>query len=316
MREINMEMNKKSILFIFFIIFFNNSISNSFENKIVLKINNQIVTSFDLVNEIKYLDALNPGIKNLNKDEQIRFSKKSIIKEKIKKNEILKTFDNPTVPKQILENLLKRIYLTIGIKNLNDFKKYLISKDVEYKYVVKKIENEALWNELIYLKFKNKLRVNEASLREKINKNINNGSKSYLLSEIVFETHKNENVENKYEKIKQTILEKGFSNAALKYSISETAKMNGVLDWIDENSLNENVKKILALKKRNEYTEPITVPGGFLILKINDIKVRKLEINIEQELKKLINETKNYQLNKFSVLHFNKIKNNSEIDEI
>ncbi len=316
MREINMEMNKKSILFIFFIIFFNNSISNSFENKIVLKINNQIVTSFDLVNEIKYLDALNPGIKNLNKDEQIRFSKKSIIKEKIKKNEILKTFDNPTVPKQILENLLKRIYLTIGIKNLNDFKKYLISKDVEYKYVVKKIENEALWNELIYLKFKNKLRVNEASLREKINKNINNGSKSYLLSEIVFETHKNENVENKYEKIKQTILEKGFSNAALKYSISETAKMNGVLDWIDENSLNENVKKILALKKRNEYTEPITVPGGFLILKINDIKVRKLEINIEQELKKLINETKNYQLNKFSVLHFNKIKNNSEINEI
>ena len=316
MREINMEMNKKSILFIFFIIFFNNSISNSFENKIVLKINNQIVTSFDLVNEIKYLDALNPGIKNLNKDEQIRFSKKSIIKEKIKKNEILKTFDNPTVPKQILENLLKRIYLTIGIKNLNDFKKYLISKDVEYKYVVKKIENEALWNELIYLKFKNKLRVNEASLREKINKNINNGSKSYLLSEIVFETHKNENVENKYEKIKQTILEKGFSNAALKYSISETAKMNGVLDWIDENSLNENVKKILALKKRNEYTEPITVPGGFLILKINDIKVRKLEINIEQELKKLINEIKNYQLNKFSVLHFNKIKNNSEINEI
>ncbi len=316
MREINMEMNKKSILFIFFIIFFNNSISNSFENKIVLKINNQIVTSFDLVNEIKYLDALNPGIKNLNKDEQIRFSKKSIIKEKIKKNEILKTFDNPTVPKQILENLLKRIYLTIGIKNLNDFKKYLISKDVEYKYVVKKIENEALWNELIYLKFKNKLRVNEASLREKINKNINNGSKSYLLSEIVFKTHKNENVENKYEKIKQTILEKGFSNAALKYSISETAKMNGVLDWIDENSLNENVKKILALKKRNEYTEPITVPGGFLILKINDIKVRKLEINIEQELKKLINETKNYQLNKFSVLHFNKIRNNSEINEI
>ena len=316
MREINMEMNKKSILFIFFIIFFNNSISNSFENKIVLKINNQIVTSFDLVNEIKYLDALNPGIKNLNKDEQIRFSKKSIIKEKIKKNEILKTFDNPTVPKQILENLLKRIYLNIGIKNLNDFKKYLISKDVEYKYVVKKIENEALWNELIYVNFKDKLRINESSLREKINKNINEGSKSYLLSEIVFEIDKNENVENKYEKIKQTILKKGFSNAALKYSISETAKISGALDWIDENSLNGNVKKILASKKINEYTEPITVPGGFLILKINEIKLRKLDINIEQELKKLISETKNYQLNKFSVLHFNKIKNNSEINEL
>tara|TARA_B100000963_G_scaffold348641_1_gene356537 strand:+ start:322 stop:1257 length:936 start_codon:yes stop_codon:yes gene_type:complete len=311
-----MEMNKIRTFFIILVVCFYNSVSNSFENKIILKINNQIITSFDLKKEIKYLDALNPGIKNLNKDEQIKFSKKSIIQEKIKKNEILKTFDNPTVPKQLLENLLKRIYSNIGLKNLNEFKKYLILKDVEYKYVVKKIENEALWNELIYVKFKDKLRINETSLREKIKKNINEGTKSYLLSEIVFEIDKNEKVKDKYQKIKQEILEKGFGNAALKYSISETSKMSGTLDWVDENSLNENIKKILASKKRKDYTKPITVPGGFLILKINDIKVKKLEINIEQELKKLINETKNYQLNKFSVLHFNKIKNNSEINEI
>ena len=316
MKEINMEMNRMKIICIILTIFFYNSISNSFENKIILKVNNQIVTSFDIENEIKYLDALNPGIKNLSKDEQIKFSKKSIIKEKIKKNEILKTFENPTVPAQLLENFLKKIYLNIGLKNLNEFKKYLILKDVEYKYVVRKIENEALWNELIYVKFKDKLRINETSLREKIKKNINEGTKSYLLSEIVFEIDKNEKVKDKYQKIKQEILEKGFGNAALKYSISETSKMSGTLDWVDENSLNENIKKILASKKRKDYTKPITVPGGFLILKINDIKVKKLEINIEHELKKLINETKNYQLNKFSVLHFNKIKNNSEINEI
>ncbi len=309
-------MNKIRIYITILAIFFYNSISNSFENKIILKINNQIVTSFDLENEIKYLDALNPGVKNLNKDEQLKFSKKSIIQEIIKKNEILKTFENPTVPSELLENLLKRIYLNIGLKNLDEFKKYLDLKDVKYKYVVKKIENEALWNELIFIKFRDKLRINETNLRKKINKNINEGSKSYLLSEIVFEIGKNENVEEKYEKIKQVILKKGFGNAALKYSISETAKMSGVLDWIDENSLNGNVKKILASKKKNQYTQPITVPGGFLILKINDIKVRKLEINIQQELKKLISETKNYQLNKFSVLHFNKIKNNSEINEL
>ena len=316
MKETNMEMNRMRIFCIVLIIFFYNSISNSFENKIILKVNNQIITSFDLENEIKYLNALNPNIKNLNKNEQIKISKKSIIKEKIKKNEILKNFENPIVPKQILENLLQRIYLSLGLENLNEFKKYLILKNVEYKYVEKKIENEALWNELIYIKFKDKLRVNEKNLREKINKNINEGSKSYLLSEIVFEIDKNEKVEKKYEEIKKTIIDEGFSNAAIKYSISETSKMSGVLDWIDENSLNENVKKILASKKRNEYTQPITVPGGFLILKINDIKITKLKINIQQELNKLTNETKNYQLNKFSVLHFNKIKNNSDINEI
>ena len=62
---------------------------------------------------------------------------------------------------------------------------------------------------------------------------------------------------------------------ALKYSISETSKIGGRLDWINENSLNKEIKDLLNSKQIKEYTKPITVPGGFLILKINDIKIKK-----------------------------------------
>ena len=135
------------------------------------------------------------------------------------------------------------------------------------------------------------------------------------MSEIFFELKKKEKVEKKYQEIKKFILEEGFENAALKYSISETSKIGGKLNWINENSLNVKIKKKLHLKQINQFTKPITVPGGFLILKINNIKETKSKKNIQKELKKLIRETKNNQLNQFSIMHFNRVKVDMEINE-
>ena len=136
------------------------------------------------------------------------------------------------------------------------------------------------------------------------------------MSEIFFEVRANEKVSKKYNQIVKSIVEEGFNNAALKYSISETSRMGGKLDWIDETSLNEKIRKIVNTHNINEFTNPITLPGGFLILKINDMKITKSEKNIEQELKKLIRATKNSQLNQFSKIYFNKIKEDMEINEI
>ena len=49
-------------MFALFFYFYTNS--NSLENKILLKIENQIITSLDINNEYKYLVALNPSLKN------------------------------------------------------------------------------------------------------------------------------------------------------------------------------------------------------------------------------------------------------------
>ena len=162
-----------------------------------------------------------------------------------------------------MDNLIKNVYTKIGIKNLKEFKDYLASNNVEYKNVLKKIETEALWNELIFVKSSKKIKIDENKLRNEIIKNETNQIKSYLMSEILFEVSENEVFDKKYEKIINSIEKNGFGNTALKFSISETANLGGKLNWINENSLNKNIISTLNAKKINEITDPITVPGGF-----------------------------------------------------
>ena len=306
----------KIFTLILLVIIFPQDNLSSIENKIIIKINNEIITSLDLEDEIKYLKALNPGLNKLNNQEILEISKKSILRENIKKIEILNNFENPKVPKEILDQLVKNIYSKIGINNLNNFKNYLNMNQIDYKNVLNKIEIEALWNELIFIKFSEQIKIDKDKLTNQVKKNINKQNKSYLMSEIVFELSQSEKLEDKYKKISDTISNKGFENAALIYSISETAKIGGKLDWINENSLNNNIKDILKSKKEKDFTKPITIPGGFLILKINEIKLIKLDKNINEELERLINITKNNQLNQFSKIYFNRIKKDMNINEI
>jgi peptidyl-prolyl cis-trans isomerase SurA len=297
------------------IIFIYSPNSFSIENKILVKVENQIITSLDVNNEYKYLIALNPSLKNSKKEDIIKLSKRSIINERIKKIEIEKNFNNPEIPEKFLDRILQNVYLKIGIENLNDFKKYLSLNDVDFKNVKNKLEVEALWNELILIKFSSKLNINEKNLRKKIQEN-NKLLKSYLLSEISFEVSSLNDLDNKYKEISDVINNKGFDFAALKYSISETSKFGGKLDWINENSLNKQIKNEIKNLKINSFTKPINISGGFLILKINDIKSTQIKINVEDELKKLINFEKNNQLNQYSKIYFNKVKKNLQVDEL
>ena len=309
-------MSKKKLLIYFaLILFIINGYAYSIENKILVKIENEIITSIDIDNEYKYLLALNPGIKNLNEDDIIKFSKKSIIHEKIKKIEIEKNFNNPNIPPEFLEQILRSVYSKIGIESLANFKKYLINKNINFKDVKNKLVIEALWNELILIKFSSKIKINEKKLKKKINDN-NKFLKSYLFSEIFFDISNLNDLNDKFLEITNVINNKGFDFAVLKYSISPTSKLGGKLDWINENSLNKNIKSAINNLKKNEFTKPIVVPGGFLILKINDIKNTKVEIDIEKEFIKLKNYEKNNQLNQYSKIYFNKIKKNLKISEL
>lgn len=313
------QFTKKQInLFLIILIIVISLINNlhSFENKIIFRINNEIITSLDVENEMNYLLALNPNLNNLNKDDVIKISKKSILKEKIKTIEIEKIIADKNLPEKYLEQLLQNIYSKIGITNIEDFKKYLKTKDVLYNNVVKKITIEALWNEIIILKYSAKLKINEEKLKKEIEKNKNKTLKSFLMSEIFFEINKDENLDKKYNEIKKTINEKGFGNAALKYSNSQTSNIGGKLNWINENSLNDKIKKLLNSLEINEYTGPIKVSGGFLVLKLNDLKIVQKKIDPEQELKKRIRSLKNEQLNQYSKMHFNKVKKDIRINEI
>ena len=310
-------MSKNKILIVLTLIFFSiNNISFSLENKILVKIENQIITSLDVNNEYKYLIALNPNIKKSKKEDILKLSKKSIIQEKIKSIEIEKNFNNPKIPQKYLELILKNIYSRIGMNNLNDFKEYLKINDINFKDVKKKLEIEALWNELVLIKFSSKIKIDEENLKSKIQKDNNKFLKSYLMSEISFEISNLKDLDKKFIEISGVIKDKGFDFAALKYSLSPTSNLGGKLDWIKENSLNKNINKAIKNLEINDFTNPIVVPGGFLILQINDIKNTKIDVNIENELKKLVNFEKNNQLNQYSKIYFNKIKKNLEINEL
>jgi len=261
----------------------------SIENKILLKIENQIITSLDVNNEFKYLIALNPNIKNSKREDILRLSKRSIIQEKIKKIEIEKNFNNPQIPQKILEQILQNVYSRIGLANLNDFKEYLIKNNIDFENVKNKLEVEALWNELILIKFSSKVKINEKNLREQINNN-SKFLKSYLLSEISFEVSNLKNLNDKFIEISDVINNQGFDFAALKYSVSPSSSLGGKLDWINENSLNKSIK--LAIDNS------------------------KIEIDVEKELNKLKNYEKNNQLNQYSKIYFNKVKKDLEISEL
>ena len=304
---------RKIYLIIFFILSVN---ASALENKIVYKVNNEIITSLDIDNEIKYLKILNPKINDLDKKTILEIGKNSIIREKIKKIEIKNNTKNLNINEEYLDKLLENIYLKINLKSKDEFKNYLLINNLNIKFINEKISIEALWNNLIYSKFSSKLKISEEDLKKKIMTSKNKFSKSYNLSEIIFEILTINELDNKYQIIKKDIESNGFSNAASIHSISDTGNIGGELGWIDENAINKKIMKEISLLNDGDYSNPIIIPGGALILKLNKTKETEIKLNLDEELEKIIKSERNSQLNQFSKLYYNKIKKDIVIDEL
>ena len=288
----------------------------SLENKIILKIENEIITSIDIANEIDYLEALNPKIKDLKKNELNEIAKNSLIRENIKRNELLKYIEEIKLDQEFLSTLIRERYSRLNLKNKDEFLNYLKNYDVNIKIIEKKISLEALWNQLIYQKFSSKVKIDKEDLLKEINADLNLGEKNYLLSEIIFKLENKKDLNKKYLEIKDTILKVGFENAALRYSVSDSSNLGGKLGWIQESSLNKIIKKNLAKLEKNEITNPIFSPNGYIILKIDDIKFTKKNYDKNKILENLIKSRTNQQLNQFSNMYFNKIKKDTNINEL
>ena len=288
----------------------------SAESYVVLKVNNNIITNIDIDNEFRYLMALNKDLKNIDKKIISTLAKDSIIREKIKETELMNYFDLNQENKYI-DRIMKNFYIKLGLKNEKDFINYLESYKLSYKDVKMKISIEAAWNDLVYKRYSNNIIINEEEIKKNIKKLINNNNKQYAysLSEIIFTSDKSENAENTYQLIKKSISEIGFNNTANIYSESDSSKHGGKIGWINEGQLSESIKKEIVKLKIDEHTRPITVPGGQIILYLNDKRQQERKLNFEEEFKKQILFEKNKQLNQFSKIYFNKIKKNSTISE-
>ena len=305
---------KKIFYIIILILGFNDLLAT--ESKIIYKIQNEIITNIDIKNEYKYLLALNNELQNLSKDKIYNISKESIIRETVKKNEILKRFKSLEIDENFLDTVIKNLYLKkLKLSSREDFKIYLKKYDLRIEDLEKKIKIDLLWNELIVKKYNSQIKIDVESIKKEINNNELLITKKYLLSEIVFKIASNTELNIKYTEIKNSIEENGFENTVLIYSIADSSKVGGNIGWINESSLNRKIRENIESLNVGDLSEPILIPNGALILKINDIKQENKKIDIELELKKTIEYKRNILLNQYSQIYFNKIRKNLLFNE-
>ena len=306
--------NKKIFLIISIIIITLGFKSHANENKILFKINDKIITSIDILNEINYLILLNKDFKKFDNKQIYEISKNSLIREKVKEVELNKYYKKLLVDDIYIEPLVKKNFKKFEITSLKSFENLLSQYDLNINEIKKKISIELMWNRLIYQKFKKNVKIDEDLLKKQIKnkKRLN----EFFLSEILFTVDKSTNISKRYNLIKEVIKNESFSKAALRFSISESAKNSGKLGWIKETSISEKINKHIKNMKVGEITKPIQIPGGFLILNLEDKREIFKEVNLENELKLIKIKRTNEQLSQYSNIYFQKIKKNIKINEL
>lgn len=308
-------MIKKKIFIIIIILLCSSNKLLLADLKIIVKVDNEIITNYDLIKEINYLEILNPSLADLKDNQKFEIAKNSLINEIIKKKEIKKSLkinnDNPYT-----DEYLKNLYSKLDISSEEEFKKKLKEKNIYNLLEIKeKINIELFWNELIFLRYKNQVNVNKEDLISKVENLENKNKKEFFLSEIVFIKKKNLNLNALIQEIKLSINEIGFNNTANIYSISESSKFGGKIGWVSESNLSQSIFNSLKKINESQFTDVLQIGNSFIILKIEKIRSKKVTINKNEELNKMIQFETNKQLNQFSQIYFNKAKLNYSINE-
>jgi len=303
-------MISKKIIYFFIIFLFQNNFINSSEVKIVTKVNSEILTNIDLENESKYLLIQNTNLKNLNKNELFELSKNSLIRQILKKEEVKKYFLLEKYS-ELSEKLLKKNYTNLGFENREKYSNFLKREGFSIDILKEKLLIERLWNSLMYEKFKTKIKIDENEIKNRVKKFINSQDRiyEYNLSEILFDLNTD------YKEVINFIDNYGFETAASKYSISDTSVNGGKIGWIKNNSLAEKLEKQISILEEGQVSNPIEIPNGYLLIKINQKRELKSQINLDLEIKKQIKLEQNRQLNNFSLNFYKKLKQNSTINE-
>ena len=311
-------MNKIKFLFYIILLILFNQNTFSFENTIIYKVDNEIITSYDIKKEVKYLISLNTNLKSLKKNEILKLAHQSIIKEKIKLIELKKYYSledesNDKLTSQVTSDL----YKSLGFKSEKDFISYLSIQNIQIDWVKDKLKIESLWNNLIYRKHKNQIVVDEDKIKKQVLKEIKSikKQKKIFLSEILIKLTTESDQLKLIEEVERKIQEIGFDNAANTYSISNTANKGGKIGWVNESSLSSIIVKEIKNLKKGENTTPIKLASGFLILKVNDIEMSEVKVDQNKIVDSRINNELNKQLDQFSTLYYNKVKSKMKINE-
>ena len=304
--------NFKIFIFIYILISLPTHILSS-ENKILFKIDNNIITTIDILNEIKYLKVLNKDFENFEKDKIFKVATNSIIKSVVRENDLKKYFKKINLDEVFVEKFALEYFSKLNLNSIGDLEKFLIKNDLSLDYIKKKISIQLMWNELILKKYSQNIKIDKKKIERQIS--TQRFQREFLISEIVFNIKNRSELENKFNEISNEIKTNGFSRAALIHSMSDTSTNGGKIGWISESSLSNEIKKVIKNTNIGEITRPINIPSGFIILFKEDKRETLVELDIEKEIDKIIKRKTNEQLNQFSNIYYNKIKKNLNIYE-
>jgi len=285
------------------------NLSNALENKILFKVDNEIITTIDIYEEIRFLKIFNPEMNDLSEAELFEISKNSILRDKIKKIEIMNFVKTIKVEDKFIFNLIRSRYSNININSFEDFENYLKDKNFNVDNIREKFTIELIWNDLIYQKFNKKVVINKDKIREEILQNPKKrNQRELLLSEITFNVQNKNDLNDRHKKILLDIEKVGFKKSAFIHSDSDTATNGGLIGWIKEDNLNKVIKKSISKLQPGQFSEPIRTSSGFMIIRIDDKKEYASNINLEDKVNEMIRYKTNNQLDQFSSMYFNKIK--------
>ena len=309
-------MIKKIFIFVAIINLLSSTLIAEDRYEIVVSIDNKVITNFDIQKEINYLLALNPSLNNLPKKQIYEIAKESLVREEIKEKEILKYY-NINYKDPELSLLIENIYNRLNIANENEFNKYLSNFDLSIEIITAKLAIEKAWNRLIFEKFNQFINLDELRLKKELEKNLSQPQTQnrYLISEIIFQSKDDKEYQEILRNIKKTIEENSFETAASIYSISDSSKNGGEIGWVNKNEISDTIYNVLNNLSIGQFTQPIKIASGFLIIYLNDIKKEEQEFNVDEELKKMIISERNRQFNEFSIIHFKKIEQQIFINE-
>lgn len=305
---------KLKLIIIVFLIYFSQIVllSSKINNNIILKIENEIITNYDIKNKI--LTILVLGNQEINQ-ENINSLKKqaleNLIIQKIKKIELLKyDFKNDDVR---LNNYLN----SISSNNIEQFKSRFKENNINFDKFVRELQIEFKWQKLIFNIYSSKIKLDENSIEKELNEIIKNQEniEQYELSELEILINENEIANERVNIVEKQIEAKGFEFAVLNNSISSTSSNKGYLGWINGKSLSEDIYKIIKKMKIGEVSQPIKRQNSILFLKLMNKKNSNPEKIDRAKLKiNLIERKKNELFNLYSRSHLSKLKNSSFIE--
>ena len=300
-------------IFLFLILYSSFFSANTAEvNKILVKIDNELITSYDVKNKI--ITALLLAKKEINQkniNDLKRKSLEDLIQNRLKKIELKKY--NLAKDSARINSYLN----SISSNNITDLESLFKKNNADFRIFVEDIDLEFKWRLLIYNMYSKKIEIDQDNLNKQVSRIMQNQNSSvkYNLSEIEILSNNDDLDSEKIFLVKNEIKNSSFEDAVVKFSISPSANNMGLLGWVNSESMSNEILRALNKLKIGQISNPIKKQNKIVFLKLNDKKMSNYDNTNVDELKaELIEQKKNELFILYSSSLLSKLRNTKFIE--